>query len=129
MMPCNRAILKPQRVGAGDYTGVTDPVDARLHLPLTVEGVEVIPAGATVLGTVKVAEPAGKKLRGRLVVGFHVIEHPGTGSLATIKSTALAYVSDPPKKGNVYPDVRLEKGLEASTSLLAPLTVRIPRSK
>jgi hypothetical protein len=106
-----------------------DPVDGRLRLPLTSEGMELVPAGATLLGSVREAEPAGKKLRGRLVFTFHVLEHPETGSLATIKGSVLTFASPAPKKGNVYPELRLEKGLDVSVSLLAPLTVRIPRAK
>jgi hypothetical protein len=106
-----------------------DPVDGRLRLPLTSEGVEVVPAGAKLLGTVREVESAGKKLRGRLVFAFHLVEHPETGSLATIKSSDLTFASPTPKKGNVYPELKLEKGHEVSVSLLAPLTVRIPRAK
>jgi hypothetical protein len=107
-----------------------DPVDGRLRLPLTsADGVELVPAGATVLGTVSEAEPAGKKLRGRLVFAFHVIKHPETGSLATIKARPLTFVSDPPKKGNLYQEVKLEKGFETSVSLTAPLVVRISSAK
>lgn len=114
---------------SSNVNAVGDPVDGRLRLPLTSEGVELVPAGATVLGTVREVEPAGKKRRGRLVFAFHVIEHPKTGSLAMIKGTVLSFASDPPKKGNVYPELKLEKGVDASVSLLAPLTVRIPGAK
>jgi len=106
-----------------------DPVDGRLLLPLTSEGKELVPAGATLLGSVREVEPAGKKQRGRLVFTFHVVEHPETGSHATIKGTVLTFASPDPKKGNVYPELKLEKGLDLSISLLAPLTVRIPRAK
>ena len=106
-----------------------DPVDGRLLLPLTSEGMELVPAGATLLGSVREVEPAGKKQRGRLVFTFHVVEHPETGSLATIKGTVLTFASPAPKKGNVYPELKLEKGQDLSISLLAPLTVRIPRAK
>jgi hypothetical protein len=114
---------------SSNSSALGDPVDGRLRLPLTSEGVEVVPAGASLLGNVRVVESAGKKQRGRLVFAFHILEHPETGSLATIKSAELAFASPPPKKGNVYPELKLEKGLEVSASLLAPLTVRIPRAK
>ena len=130
------------RVAAGTYLAVElrtplssnsnekgDPVDGRLLLPLTVDGVELVPAGATVLGTVSEVEPAGKKQRGRLAFAFHIIEHPETGSRATIRGTVLTFASETPRKGNVFAELRLEKGLDASISLLAPLTVRIPVSR
>jgi hypothetical protein len=62
-----------------------DPVDGRLRAPLVSEGVELVPAGAAVLGTLRLVESAGKRQRGGLVFAFHAIEHPETGSLATIK--------------------------------------------
>ena len=129
------------RVAAGTYLAIElrtrlssntnvegDAVDGRLLLPLTVDGVELVPAGATVLGTVREAHAAGKRKQGRIAFAFHVIEHPETGSRASIRGTVLNFASDPPKKGDVYPEVLLEKGLDASISLLAPLTVRIPRA-
>ena len=127
------------RVAAGTYIAIElrtplssnenakgDPVDGRLLLPLTAEGVELVPAGATVLGSISEVEPAGKKQRGRLAFAFHIIEHPETGSRATIRGTVLTFASETPKKGNLFPEVRLDKGTDASISLLAPLTVRIP---
>ena len=111
---------------SSNSNGKGDPVDGRLLLPLTVDGVELVPAGATVLGSVSEVEPAGKKQRGRLAFAFHIIEHPETGSRATIRGTVLTFASETPKKGNVFPEVRLDKGLDASISLLAPLNVRIP---
>lgn len=130
------------RVAAGTYLAIElrtrlssntnekgDPVDGRLLLPLMAGDVELVPAGATVLGSVREIEPAGKKKQGHLAFAFHIIEHPETGSKATIRGTVLTFASDPPKKGDVYPEVVLEKGLDASVSLLAPLTVRIPRGE
>ena len=114
---------------SSNSSAVGDPVDARLRWPLTAEGVELVPAGATLLGSVSEVEPAGKKKRGRLVFAFHTIEHPETGSRAMIKSAGLAFASDLPKKGNVYPELKLENGLDASISLLAPLTVQIPGAR
>jgi hypothetical protein len=103
-----------------------DPVDGRLLRAVTIDNVELIPAGAPVLGTVSEVEFAGKRKPGFLAFTFHVIEHPETGSRAMIRATVLAYESERPKKGNVFPEVIVEKGREVSVSLLAPLTVRIP---
>ena len=102
------------------------PVDGRLLRAVEVEGVELVPAGASVLGTITEVQPAGKKQPGRIVFAFHVIEHPETGSRAMIRGTVLSFASDPPKKGKIYPELRLEGGTDVSISLLAPLTVRIP---
>ena len=104
-----------------------DAIEGRLLRPLTTrEGVELVPAGASVLGTVSAAEPAGLKQRGRLAFSFQVIEHPETGSRAMIKAAVLSFESEMPAKGNVFSDVRLEKGADGSVLLLAPLLVRIP---
>jgi hypothetical protein len=105
----------------------SDVVEGRLLRPLTTpEGVELVPAGAVVLGTVREVEPAGVKKPGRLAFTFNVVEHPDTGSRATIKAAVLTFASQPPVKGNLFADVLLEKGMDASVLLLAPLVVRIP---
>jgi hypothetical protein len=140
--PSQRAEYADYQVPAGTYlqielrtnlssnsSSADDPVDGRLRLPLTSGGIEVVPAGTTLLGTVREVESAGKKQRGRLVFAFHILEHPETGSRATIKTSELTFASPSPKKGNVYPELKLEKGQEVSVSLLAPLTVRIARAK
>jgi len=104
-----------------------DGIEGRLLRPLTTaDGVELVPAGAVLFGTVSEAEPAGLKRRGRLAFTFHVVEHPETGSRATIKASVLTFESEVPVKGNLYAEVRLEKGSDASVLLLAPLLVSIP---
>ena len=104
-----------------------DALEGRLLRPLTTrEGVELVPSGAAVLGTISEAEPAGPKQRGRLAFTFHVIEHPETGSRATIRASVLSFESQIPAKGHLFAEVRLEKGDDTSVLLLAPLLVRIP---
>jgi hypothetical protein len=103
-----------------------DVVEGRLLRPVTAGEVELVPAGATVMGAVSDAEPAGKQ-PGRLAFAFHVIEHPQTGSRATIKTAARTFESAPPVKGKIYTEVVLEKGADASVLLVAPLIVRLPR--
>jgi hypothetical protein len=104
-----------------------DAIEGRLLRPLTTrDGFELIPAGASVLGTVSEAEPAGIKHPGRLAFTFQVVEHPETGSRAMIKASLLTFESEPPVKGKLFADVHLEKGTNASVLLLAPLLVRLP---
>ena len=101
-----------------------DGIEGRLLRPLTTrDGLELVPAGAVVSGTVSEAEPAGLKQRGRLAFTFHVVEHPETGSRAMIKASVLTFESEIPAKGNLFAEVRLEKGSDASVLLLAPLLV------
>ena len=104
----------------------SDHVEGRLLRPIVADGVELVPAGATVLGTVTQVEAAGPKKPGKLAFAFHVIEHPDTGSRAMIKASPVAFQSQPPAKGQVFADVVLEKGTDASVLLLAPLLVRLP---
>ena len=112
---------------SSNANSVADGIEGRLLRPLTTrDGFELVPAGAVVLGTVREAEPAGLKQRGRLAFTFHVVEHPETGSRAMIKASVLTFESEIPAKGNLYAEVRLEKGSDASVLLLAPLLVRIP---
>jgi hypothetical protein len=104
-----------------------DAIEGRLLRPLVAtNGVELVPAGATLLGTVSEAEPAGVKRPGRLAFTFQIIEHPETGSRATIRTATLTFESQPPVKGKLFDDVRIEKGADASVVLLAPLLVSIP---
>ena len=106
---------------------VGDGIEGRLLRPLTTrDGIELVPAGAVVSGTVRVADPAGLKQRGKLAFTYHVVEHPETGSRAMIKASVLTFESEIPAKGNLFAEVRLEKGRDSSVLLLAPLLVRIP---
>ena len=105
----------------------TDTIEGRLLRPLTTpDGIELVPAGASVLGTVSVAVPASVKQPGLLTLTFHVVEHPETGSRAMINAAPLTFESQPPVKGKLFPDISLEKGADASVLLLAPLLVRLP---
>src|SRR5688572_10484432 len=101
-------------------------VRGRLVRPIVSGDTELVPIGASVLGTVTEVEPAGNKVRGWISVSFHVVEHPETGSRATIRSAVATWESQPPAKGKVYPEVRVERGEEITMTLHAPLVVRIP---
>ncbi len=101
-------------------------VRGRLVRPIVSGETELVPAGATVLGTVTEVEPAGNKVRGWISVSFHVVEHPETGSRATIRSGVATWHSEPPAKGKVYPEARAERGEQVTLTLNAPLVVRIP---
>ena len=101
-------------------------VRGRLVRPIVSGETELVPASASVLGTVTEVEPAGNKVRGWISVSFHVVEHPETGSRATIRSAVATWESEPPSKGKIYPEVRVERGEEITVTLHAPLVVRIP---
>ena len=103
----------------------SDAVEGRLLRPLTVRDVELVPAGSTVLGTVTHSEAATVQRGARIAFTFHVIEHPESGSRATIRSSVVSYQSEP-RRGKTPVHVSLEKGTDATVTLLAPLLVRIP---
>lgn len=103
-----------------------DEVEGRLLRPVTAGDVELVPAGARVLGTVTDSQAATPRSAARLAFTFHVIEHPDTGSRATIRSSELSFASAAPGRRAPASDVELGKGVDATVTLLAPLAVRIP---
>ena len=54
---------------ASDTSKVEDTVRATLRAPISIEGFELVPAGATIVGHVTKAEPAGK-VKGRALLAF-----------------------------------------------------------
>ena len=109
-----------------------DPVRGRLRRAIVVDGVELVPQGATVLGTViDVTQAVREPERSRIAVQFRILEHPGTGSRVALKTVELAFLSPAAVGRRVKPDapevqVRLSPGVDVSASLLEPFTVRIP---
>jgi len=110
---------------AASNTG--DQVDAVLTEPVTRDGVELIPAGSTLHGTVIDVLPASQlELRGRISVAFFVVEHAVTGSRAMIKTRAIAI--DAPAQVDKRPvDVELTAGQPLNVILSHPLLIHIPK--
>ena len=126
-VPAGLAITVELRTSLSSNSSRKDQeVRGRLVRPIIAGDTELVPAGANVLGTVTEVEPAGNKVRGWISVSFHVVEHPETGSRATIRSAIATWESQPPAKGKIYPEVRVERGEEITLTLNAPLVVRIP---
>jgi len=78
-----------------DISRVEQPVHARLRRAITINGVQVLPAGTAVNGHVTAAERPGKvKGRGYVAMRFTEVDTPGAGttriSSATISRTAPA---------------------------------------
>jgi hypothetical protein len=128
---------------ASDVNGVDDQVKGRLREAIITEGVELVPAGSVILGTVTEAARAVRdEDRGRIAVRFSVIEHPNTGSRVSIKSAPLAFEAEATLKnaraaaqkaqpGGPPPpasEVRVNAGTTLAATLLAPFVVRIPVS-
>ena len=110
---------------AASETG--DQVDAVLTKPVTQDGIELIPAGSTLRGTVVDALRASPlELRGRIAVAFFVVEHVVTGSRAAIKTRTIAM--DAPAPADKRPvDVELTAGQTLNVILSDPLLIHIPK--
>jgi hypothetical protein len=88
--------------------------------------VELVPAGAVVLGTVTEVVPATARAAGHLTFTFTVIQHPDTGSRAMIRASELTFRSALPRRRQPLPGIHVPKGSDATVTLLQPLLVRIP---
>jgi hypothetical protein len=108
---------------------IDDAVRATLLEPVTQDGVELIPKGSTLHGKVSEVLQASRQNRtGRLVMGFHVIEHVETRSLATIKTRAVPFEATLAPKEK-FRDVRVPADERMILTLASPLKVHIPRAR
>ena len=112
---------------ASDTSEPQEPIRGVLKSAISVDGVELVPAGAVLLGTVVDAAAAESKAdRARLSLRFHVLEHPETGSRVPITTEVRTYAVDAGKKKKgaegtaAFNQVRLEAGTDVSSSLRAP---------
>jgi hypothetical protein len=104
-----------------------DQVDATLTEAISRNGVELLPPGSVMRGTVVDAAGASRREpRGRIAVAFFVIEHVRTGSRAAIRTRAIA-VDAAPSPDKRPADVELPAGQTLSVVLDKPLWVRIPK--
>jgi hypothetical protein len=126
---------------ASEINNLDDQVKGRLREAIVAQGVELVPAGSVILGTVTEAARALRdQERGRIAVRFSVIEHPNTGSRVSIKTAPLAFEAEATLKnareaaqkaqpGGPPPpssEVRVHPGTTISATLLAAFVVRIP---
>jgi len=118
---------------ASDTSRKSDVIRGMLTSPLTIDGVELVPSGAAVFGTVTDVAPALSKLdRARLSFRFTVLEHQFTGSRVAIRTETRAFEVDAGKKkpaaegAAAFNQVRLDRGSDVSVPLLEPFVVRIP---
>jgi hypothetical protein len=145
-LPGRRASHKDYQVPAGTWlfielrTPITSDTSQRsdairgvLKSALTSDGVELVPSGAVVLGTVTDAAPAlNKKDRARVAFRFNVLEHPSTGSRVAIQTETRAIEVEAGKKKRdaegpaAFNQIRLEPGSDVSMPLREPFVVRIP---
>ncbi len=112
-----------------------DQVDAVLMDAVTQEGVELIPAGSLLHGSVVDAVPASKKnVLGQVTIAFAVVQHVDTRSRAAVRTRGLTIEAQAPelsagsgRKTKRQPiDVSLPSGHPLVLTLADPLLVFIP---
>ncbi len=116
-----------------DTSQRSDAIRGVLKSALTADGVELVPSGAVVLGTVTDAAPAlNKKDRARVAFRFNVLEHPLTGSRVPLRTETRVLEVEAGKKKPAaegpaaFNQIRLEPGSDVSMPLHEPFLVRIP---
>jgi hypothetical protein len=84
---------------ASDTSKVEDQVRATLRSPVSVDGVEALPAGTAVLGHVTAAERSGKvKGVASVAFRFNTIDLPGDAGRESISTATISHVASPTKK-------------------------------
>jgi hypothetical protein len=84
---------------ASDTSKVEDPVRATLKTPISVEGVQALPAGTAVLGNVTSAVRSAK-VKGLASIGvrFHTLDLPGEGGRHEISTATITHEAKSTKK-------------------------------
>ncbi len=84
---------------ASDTSKVEDQVRAALRSPVTVEGVQALPAGTSVIGHITSAERSGKvKGRASVAFRFNTIDLPGERGRESISTATVSRVAATTKK-------------------------------
>jgi hypothetical protein len=136
-VPAGTALFIELRTAiASDTSKPLEPIRAVLASAVVIDGVELVPAGATIHGTITDVDAAFRKTDvSRLAFRFHVLEHPQTGSRVPIKTEVRAYAVDAGKKKKdavgtaAFNQVTLPIGSAVTISLREPFLVRIPTSR
>jgi hypothetical protein len=91
--------IELQSAVASDTSSVEDPVRARLRKPIMIDGVEALPAGSNLRGTVTEATRSGR-VKGRARVGFqfNTIEPAGRDARLDIRTGVVAREAPGTKK-------------------------------
>jgi hypothetical protein len=84
---------------ASDSSRVEDPVRAALRRPVTVGGIQVLPAGTSVLGHVTAAERSARvKGRARVAFRFTSVDVPGNAERVSIRTDTVSRLAPATKK-------------------------------
>lgn len=115
---------------------VNDQVDAVLSDPVTQEGVELIPAGSLLHGTIMQVEAASRETsRGWVSIAFAVVQHTETGSRAPFRTRAITIEAQTPletaraRHSRQPIDLILPTGHPLLLTLAEPLVVAIPKAR
>ncbi|HEX4566955.1 MAG TPA: hypothetical protein VH138_10005 [Vicinamibacterales bacterium] len=115
---------------------VNDQVDAVLADAVTQDGVELIPMGSMLHGSILSVEAASRVTPlGQVSFAFAVVQHAQTGSRAAFVSRSISVEAQPPaepagKRRGARPqptDVLLAAGHQLQVTLAQPLVVAIPK--
>jgi hypothetical protein len=125
---------------ASDTSAVEDAVTAALTRAITIDGWDVLPAGATLDGHVTNVDGSAR-VKGRAIIAFRFTSVTTGGEQYDVQATPLSHVA-PAAKGEDATkigggavtgvvldtkgqEMRLAPGADVSTKLTAPLTVRV----
>jgi hypothetical protein len=114
-----------------------DQVDAVLSEAVTQDGVELIPAGSLLHGTILTVESATKKAPlGEVSFAFAVVQHGETGSRAPFRTQTVSFAAEPPTPATTKRapkhqpiDIVLPAGYPLDVALREPLIVAIPKAR
>jgi len=104
-----------------DTSAVEDAVTAELTHAITLDGRDVLPAGARLSGVVTVVDGSGR-LRGRPTIQFRVRFLRAGNTQYNVETAGLS----PQAPSITQREVRLGPGADVTTYLTVPLTVRVP---
>jgi hypothetical protein len=136
-VPAGTALLVTLRTGLDTSTSAPgDQVEGVLWSPVVQTGVELIPSGSVVTGTLVEVERATKRQPGAFTVAFSVVEHSETRSRATLPSRRMVLhataepepVTEVAQKGReAAPKTVIPAGTAIVVTTSEPILVRIPR--
>ena len=120
---------------ASDRSAVEDPVTAELKHSITIDGVDVLPAGTQFTGIVTEVDTSGR-ITGRAMIRFRLNTLHTRNTRYYVQTASLSHLAETTKREDASKagiatggqEVRLEPGADVTTRLTVPLTVRVPTS-
>jgi hypothetical protein len=118
---------------ASDSSAVEDPVTAELKQSITIDGLDVLPAGTQFTGIVTEVDNSGR-VTGRAMIRFRLNSLRTRNTRYYVQTASLSHLAETTKRddatkagiGAGAQEVRLGPGADVTTRLTVPLTVRVP---